>query len=273
MRQTCRPSMPLLPLLLAMATPAGSAWADDIDASAPVSRVTVFPRGAEVTRQATVALPPGEHRLVVSGLPAGIDPARLQVRLDDPDIRLGSMALEQIHERALVSPQEQQLQAELDVLLERQREITDEIASAQTQLTLLDSLASSRSDQSFPAVADLAATLEVLATSGNAARSVIRDAERRLRTLEEEIGQKRFELSQVATQARTQQTLSISVASDSAVSTSLAVTYPSADASWQWLYEARLDTETGYLQLNRQASVTQSSGEDWSEVALTVSTG
>src|SRR5690606_3421703 len=64
-----------------------------------------------------------------------------------------------------------------------------------------------------------------------------------------------------------------SVASDSAVSTSLAVTYPSADASWQWLYEARLDTETGYLQLNRQASVTQSSGEDWSEVALTVSTG
>lgn len=273
MRQTCRPSMPLLPLLLAMATPAGSAWADDIDASAPVSRVTVFPRGAEVTRQATVALQPGEHRLVVSGLPAGIDPARLQVRLDDPDIRLGSMALEQIHEGALVSPQEQQLQAELDVLLERQREITDEIASAQTQLTLLDSLASSRSDQAFPAVADLAATLEVLATSGNAARSVIRDAERRLRTLEEEIGQKRFELSQVATQARTQQTLSISVASDSAVSTSLAVTYPSADASWQWLYEARLDTETGYLQLNRQASVTQSSGEDWSEVALTVSTG
>src|SRR5690606_36931990 len=182
-------------------------------------------------------------------------------------------ALEQIHEGALVSPQEQQLQAELDVLLERQREITDEIASAQTQLTLLDSLASSRSDQAFPAVADLAATLEVLATSGNAARSVIRDAERRLRTLEEEIGQKRFELSQVATQARTRQTLSISVAVDSTVNTSLAVTYPSANASWQWLYEARLDTETGYLELNRQASITQGSGEDWSAVSLTVSTG
>src|SRR5690606_10490198 len=114
-------------------------------------------------------------------------------------------------------------------------------------------------------------------TSGNAARSVIRDAERRLRALDEEIGQKRFELSQVATQARTQQTLSISVAVDStvnsAVDTSLAVTYPSASASWQWLYEARLDTETGYLELNRQASITQGSGEDWSAVALTVSTG
>jgi len=43
--------------------------------------------------------------------------------------------------------------------------------------------------------------------------------------------------------------------------------------SWGPSYRARLDTRTAQLQLERLALVTQSTGEDWSGVRLTLSTG
>ncbi|MCK9684194.1 DUF4139 domain-containing protein [Scleromatobacter humisilvae] len=46
---------------------------------------------------------------------------------------------------------------------------------------------------------------------------------------------------------------------------------PSAD--WQVSYRASLDTSTSTLRIERQAEITQNTGEDWTDVALTLSTG
>lgn len=247
--------------------------ADDIELALPIDAVTVYSAGAEVTRQMVVSLPVGEHRLIFANLPAGIDSNRLQLQIDNAAVRLGGLQLEEIHEGTLVSPQEQALQTELELLLDARLEISDESASAQTQLTLLDSLAAGGGQQAPIGVDDLSATLEVLATSGNAAREVIRTANRRLRDLDREIEQKRFELAQIATRQQIRNALTVSISVNTAVSTPVLVRYPVRSASWQWLYEARLDTEAGFLQLHRQASISQSSGENWEDVALTVATG
>lgn len=252
-----------------------NAAADDIELTLPIDAVTVYSSGAEVTRKMVVNLPAGEHRLIFGNLPAGIDSDRLRLQINNAAVRLGGLQLEEIHEGALVSPQEQALQTELDLLLDTRLEISDEVASAQTQLTLLDSLAAGggAGQQAPIGAADLSATLEVLATSGNAAREVIRNANRRLRDLDRQIEQKRFELAQVGTRQQVSNALTVSIAVSTAISTPVLMTYPVQRAGWRWLYEARLDTEAGFLELHRQASISQSSGENWDSVALTVATG
>ena len=54
------------------------------------------------------------------------------------------------------------------------------------------------------------------------------------------------------------------------------VTYAVRNARWMPLYDARLDTgakdRKPALELVRRAEITQNTGEDWSNVALSVST-
>jgi len=50
------------------------ASAADFAASSHIDHVTVYPQGADVTRIADVALPAGEHRIILADLPASVDP-------------------------------------------------------------------------------------------------------------------------------------------------------------------------------------------------------
>ncbi len=248
--------------------------ADDLEVASRIDRVTVFLSGAEVTRTGTATIPAGEHRLIIQNLPADIDPARLQLNIDNENVRLGTLQLDESHEGELVSEQERRLQAELDQLLFERQEIADRIEAANTQLQLLASLAdgSVGGQQTSLDIDDLSALLQTLSASSIQAREVIREANRELAVKEQEIEQKRFELSQVATRRRTEQVLTVAVTAESAVTTEVAVTYPVNQARWSWLYEARLDTENRSLNLERKVSVTQGSGEDWSDVEVTITT-
>jgi uncharacterized protein (TIGR02231 family) len=264
----------VLATLLAASLSGAGVYADDIEVASVIDRVTVFQSGAEVTRVGQVAVPAGAHRLIVPGLPAGIDPARLQLSVADDAVRLGSLLLEEIHEGEPVSTDERRLQSELEELLYQRQEISDRIAAANTQLQLLTSLAdgSVGGQQASLAMAELNGLLQTLSTSSIEARQVVRDANRELAVKDQEIEQKKFELEQVATRRRTGQVLTVAVESSATTATEVAVTYPVGQARWSWAYEARLDTTARNLVLKRDVSVIQASGEDWSDVAVTITT-
>ncbi len=263
-----------LVLLCPLLVIAGSAGADDLDVPSGIDRVTVFASGAEVTRTGNVTIPAGQHRLIVGNLPAGIDPARLQLSLTNSEVRLGTLQLEESHGGELVGAQERQLQAELDQLQFERQAIADRIEAANTQLQLLGSLAdgSVGGQQASLAVNELTDLLQTLSSASLEARQLIREANRELAVKDREIEQKKFELSQVATRERTGQVLTVAVEADQVLATEVAVTYPVNRASWSWLDEARLNTTTGNLSLERKAAVTQGTGEDWTDVEVTITT-
>ena len=248
--------------------------ADDIELGTSIRAATVFLAGAEIIRSGEVALPAGEHRLIVDELPAGIDLARLQISVNDEDVRVGNLQVEEFHAGELVSDEEQRLQAELEALLLSRQAVEDAIAAANTQLQLLDSLASGAigGQQTNLQATDLVALLDSLASSSNQSREVIRSSNQELRALDQQIEQKRFELAQVATRRRSQQILSVAVNVQSPVTTMVDIVYPVSAARWTWQYEARLDTESRLLNLERKVSVIQTSGEDWNDIALTITT-
>jgi uncharacterized protein (TIGR02231 family) len=105
------------------------------------------------------------------------------------------------------------------------------------------------------------------------ADTAIRDAERKQRELDREIARLEADRAQkppIKLEVR------IELAAAAATKATLRVTYAVRNARWTPLYDARLDTgardRKPALELVRRAEITQNTGEDWTNVALSVST-
>jgi uncharacterized protein (TIGR02231 family) len=101
----------------------------------------------------------------------------------------------------------------------------------------------------------------------------MRDAERKQRGIDREIAQLETDRAQ---KPPSKLEVRIDLNAAAATRATLRVTYTVRNARWTPLYDARLDTgakdRKPALELVRRAEITQSTGEDWSNVALSVST-
>ena len=106
-----------------------------------------------------------------------------------------------------------------------------------------------------------------------AADTAIRDAQRKQREIDREIA--RLE-SDRAVKPPAKLEVRIDLAAQAATKATLRVTYTVRNARWTPIYDARLDTgakdRKPALELVRRAEIVQTTGEDWSNVALGVST-
>jgi uncharacterized protein (TIGR02231 family) len=253
---------------------ASAAGADDIEAKLRVDRVTVYTHGAAVTRTGEVSVPAGEHRLIVRGLPDPVDPGSLRVSAGSRALRLGGVELERIVAADFVGDAESALRKKLLALQDRRAAVQDEIPTAQTQLKLIDSLAGLPTDRNGKILVDgiaLPATLSAMASGAADARAKIRDANVATRALDAEIAATQAELDKVRTAKKSTTEVRATIVASTPVTAPISVEYRVNDAGWQWLYEARLDTQDKSLSFARQAAVSQASGEDWqnSEVSVT----
>jgi len=249
--------------------------AADVSADLHIDRVTVYRQGAVVTRAGDVAIPAGSNRLIVHGLPAAIDSKTLRVTVEGGPVQLGGVEIAKINEGKFVSETERDLRRKIEEAGDQRVAVQDGVATAQTQLKLLDSLAANPAGSpTKPAVdgANLTAVLATMATSASGARKRIREANLQLRTLDRELDQLKADLAKVATQSKQSTEVRAAIEANVAVTATVSISYTVADAGWEWIYQARLDTDKKRISLDRQGSVRQGSGEDWKNVALNLTT-
>ena len=122
-------------------------------------------------------------------------------------------------------------------------------------------------------LAEWRAAFAAIAEEVAAADAAIREAKLRQREIDRELA--RLEAERNANPPRKME-VRIDLAADAATRATLRVTYTVRGARWVPLYDARLDTgareRKPSLELVRRAEIVQQTGEDWSDVALTVST-
>ncbi|HEV2701390.1 MAG TPA: mucoidy inhibitor MuiA family protein, partial [Steroidobacteraceae bacterium] len=249
--------------------PAASVIAADLPADAHIDHVTVYRQGALVTRVAQVAIPAGSHRLILRGLPADVDEKTLEVTVGDAGVQLGTIEVVRINEANFVSEPERELRRRIEEAGDQEAVLKDEVATADSQLKLLDSLAANPAGSPNKAVVDsanLASVLGTMASGESGARKRVRDANLQLRTLDRQIEQLKADLSKVATKSKRSTEVRAAVLASAPVTAGVAVSYKVGDAGWDWIYQARLDTAKKHLVLDRQGSVTQGTGEDWKDV-------
>jgi uncharacterized protein (TIGR02231 family) len=237
--------------------------------------VTVYRETASVARAGTIDIPQGDHRVIIRGLPDGIDPGTLRLSAQSPSVRLGGIELQRIVDSKYVTESERTIRKKVTELEDQRNALDDVIATAQTQLQMIDTMSQTPAARTErPAIdgATLAGVLTTVGSGANAARATIRDAKMKIREINEQIAATNAELAKIQTDRKASTEVRATVRAESAVSVPVTIEYQIKDAGWDWLYEARLDSQSHKLAIFKQASVHQGSGEDWNGIELSVTT-
>jgi uncharacterized protein (TIGR02231 family) len=260
--------------------PCGALFAADLPASAPIKAVTVFPDRAEVTRVVDVSLPAGATTVVIDNLPASLFPESVRVSGEGgKDIVIGSVETKPVYADAAVSEQERQLQAAIVELQDRRHAAEDRIASLQVQLDFISTIgrdmpttANQEIQRGTMDAAKWQAAWTAMSSGAAEAHAGMRTAEIEMRDIDAKIAKLQQELAQIETGRSATVVARINLEAGAAESATLRLSYQLPDATWQPLYDARLDSEAGTMSLAQLGQVQQRTGEDWTGVALTLST-
>jgi uncharacterized protein (TIGR02231 family) len=257
--------------------PAMQVRAADLNAASAIDAVTVFPDGASITRVITLDLPAGDTTVVAKDFPLALDKSSLRVE-GEAGTKLTIGAVDARPPRAAPPVDLPELDKKIEALKDVRADLDGAIASATARRKFAERFAEAspaglgEKGEARP-LTEWRAAFSAVAEEVAAADTAIRDAERKQRDIDREIA--RLQQDRAA-KPPSKLEVRIDLASTEATRATLRVTYAVNHARWTPLYDARLETGTkdrkAALELVRRAEITQSTGEDWTNVALGVST-
>ena len=271
-------------ILFALLMPAPG-LAAEIFATSKITAVTIYPQGAQVTRDVIFTGPAGAHDLLITDLPASTTPDL--IRLTSPDATLGAFSLRTDR----LPPRDDLTSPKMDAAKKAVEAAESTVQSAQGAIDAINARVEAAEAQAsylrgVKSEGD-AATAEALKTIAAMIGAEVLAARKAALQAQKEMpaAVKVYDDAQVAL-ARAQEALAalsqgdenyvaLAVAVDLAASgeARLTVTHFVYEASWQPVYDMMLVREApASLTINRGVLVSQYSGEDWAGVALTLST-
>ncbi len=261
-------------LSLAAALPA---FAAEIGAESKISAVTVFPDRANVERTARFSLPAGKNAIVFDGLPSGLltDSVRVSGR-GKQKFSIGSVETKTVFQNEPAVAEERRLQEELTRLRDKRRYLEADVRAADTGKTFLEALSRSPTppaeDAKGPSPDVWKKGWETLQSGMKTLGKEIVDKQIALRSLDADIAALQQKLNGIATGRKSYKQVRVNVEAPVAGEAEMTLQYQVFGASWTPLYEARLDSERQTVVLSQFGNISQRTGEDWKDVALTLST-
>lgn len=237
---------------------------------APIRSVTLYPGSATVERVAQVAQ--GATRIEITGLLANFDSSTLRLQADN-GIQVGQVVSRDIDRIDSPDPRVAGLDTKIEALRDQIALVDAEIRSAQMVVTYLESLRGGEGkEQAAPADAKaLLGTIDAMRKGGSDAMVRAHEGEVRKRSLDQRLGVLTRERARLQGSAASSRVLTVSVAARQAGT--LTLSYQVNRAGWKPAYRASLDSNASSVDLERLATISQKTGEDWSDIRLRLSTG
>jgi uncharacterized protein (TIGR02231 family) len=264
-------------IALALLFVASAAAGAEIETRSNVDSVTVYPDGATVTRVIRVDLPAGDTTLIASDFPPGLDPSSLRVEGETvAPVVIGS--IDARAPKAVPPINAPELEAKIEAARDQRSAVQDKIAAETARKNFAvrfgnDAPLGLGDKAEARPLAEWRAAFVAVSEDITAADNAIRELKLAERTLDREID--RLEAQARANPPRKLE-VRIDLAADAATTGALRVSYVVHGARWVPIYDARLDTggrdRKPALELVRRAEIVQQTGEDWIDVALSVST-
>ncbi len=244
-----------------------------------ISKVTVYRGQALVTRTVSIDLPPGASELIVKDLPAMIVPESIYAQTSD-DTKVLSVRYREKAVREDTREEVKQLDAQIE-------DVQHQIKYAESKHKHLDlqwqmfeklkdfTIAAAKSDLSrglltYEPVESLIELIERKGLEYYQQRMELEDKIDGLKKELDLLDRKRNEL--VASQSRTEREAVLFIRRASSKKIVIELSYLVGGANWQQQYNLRADPKKSNVLIEYNAVVNQTSGEDWDEVALSLST-
>jgi uncharacterized protein (TIGR02231 family) len=246
-----------------------------------ITKVTVYLDRAQVTRQGEIALEGTECLLKVIDLPATIDPASIRIGgRGESFVKILAATTERHRFKEPVKQKLAEVEAQIENLEAIQRKLKTQIETAQMQSEFITGLRSKTEDTFSTSLARQKLSLgEVLSFIDNIGNKfteyghLIEDYQQQMLELDKQINVLKSRHKSFNTVKPTE-SLQVLVEMEAAGAGlfQLELSYTIDQASWKPLYDMRVDTAKQQLHLTYLAQITQKTGEDWADVALSLST-
>ena len=274
-------------LALLLATTAIPALADTLLATSRITAVTVYPEGARVTREVTFAAPSsGVHELLVTDLPAETSPAYLQLVAGN-GLQLGAFNLRADRlppredpltpDQTAAKTEVERLEAAESTAYLAIEAVQAEVDAADAQARFLSSFTGALPQGATPEmIKSMAAMIgaESLAArqAALAARARLWPTQKALAATQETLARARAAYAALPSADMEFTALSVAVTAAAPGDQNVTITQYISGASWRPFYDLKLTREgDDALAVDRSVLVTQYTGEDWTDVALTLS--
>jgi uncharacterized protein (TIGR02231 family) len=249
-------------------------WAaEPVEVTSRIQEVTVFLRGAQISREARITLPKGTSTLTFRELPLNIDPQSIQAR-GEGDFVILSL----VHQVNYLAPQRltsqvKQLQDSLKIYEDQLTTVVGMISVLESEVELLHANREIGGNDKGVVLIELRQVADFyrsrlseikkeelkLNRQGSDLREKIEKLQNQLNSLDQDLKQPTSEVL-------------INITSNEIVNGTLLLTYAVFEAGWVPSYDVRAKDILSPVQLFYNARVYQHTGESWDKVSLRLST-
>jgi len=257
------------------------AGAAEIELASKIDRVTVYPDGAVVTRLGKASLLEGVSQIVLRGLPASVDPASIRVEAQGTGaFSIGAVDVRQVPGEARPAL-DQALEGKIRALQGEKAKLTGEVSAIEAKRATIENFGKVGPDKlgeggKVLPVSDWPAVFDAIGTALVKVQGELLGLRNRISDLDAEIAALERARPQAPRASQPKRDVAIAVEAKAPVAADISVSYRVAGASWLPVYEARLTTGNSNggaeIAFTRRAELRQRTGEDWSEVAVELST-
>lgn len=239
-----------------------------------IEKVTVFLEGAQTQRSAKVSLSAGKYELIFTNISPSIDKQSIQVKADG-----NITVLSVIHQQNFLKEQQKQeeikeIEIQKETQIEKialQRNIINVYKQEETMLVKNQQIGGA--NNGLKAV-DLKEATDFQRTRLTEVYQKQMETDRAIKKMEIELAKMNKQLTELNQKAETSTSeIHVTVNAKETSNSNFTITYLVKQSGWFPTYDIRVKDISSPINLQYKANVFQSSGEDWKDVKLFLSTG
>ena len=244
---------------------------------AQIQSARVYNNAAELKHKASVQIPSGTSEIVITNVANYLNESTVQIGVPKNvtvmSVQFTNAYVEEYdnnQDSPLVKPVKEEI-AKKEIEL---KTLQNQLTAERKGIELLDKNQSMSNAQNF-SVAELTKLLDFYKTKRTELANSINKLENQEKTLFEELNTLKGKLTfnETTTEKTSQGKLVVNVMSSTAGTIPLEVSYLTNQATWQPSYEMRIDKINEPIQMLYKAQVQQSTGIDWKNVKLALTSG
>jgi hypothetical protein len=270
------PMQRILPLLFILLVCTSVRAQKETAITSSITNATVFLEGAQVNRSGKSTIPAGRSTLVFTGLTADMDPKSIQVKAGNEALIVLSVSQRlNFNKQPENDPAADKLYDQIEVLDDRKALLSTRFQIAREEEDILKANRLVAGQQNGLSADELRQTVAFHRERITAIRMLylsITDSLEMVLEAREDIQEQLSELGKKNASKATAEVVVVAQ-TDKALSSDFVITYLVPNARWVPHYDIRVTDLTKPVDLRYRAKVSQSSGEDWTNVRLKLSTG
>jgi len=260
-------------LMITIACFMQSAFGTNLPIDSKIEKVTVYRNGAFITRVGTAEVPAGNGTILVYGLSDLLDPESARISTDgDFDI------LSIRHQHDYLTQQEdnqeiKDLKEKRDQLIREQKRTQLDKQVFEEELKFLNSDKLISKENKELNVEQMNALMDFYRDRLKEIKLSILNSEEDLTQMTKELKAINNQISQYSKPRKKVSQFIVETYSTKMVKSNIELSYWTQNARWSSLYDIKMNDIKEPLSIQSNASLVNSTGEDWNEIDLTLSTG